>query len=192
MASVIGNFVKSIGNITSSFAYAPSVIVQGLSQHFILRSNTNAQAWTPLVTAVRHRYFAERRAAGPTLRNYGYKDRLHTTGLMPHMEHKERLPIPLYRPKNSWAPKRGLRGQNDYIDILGDGSLHPAQVLYSTPAWLRGFKGNEFQMLLRKRKLFGKEMRDKRPTKYKQMNMRIKWLYRFLNQKTRDYYWHRT
>lgn len=191
MAAVVRSFVKSLGTITTSVAHTP-VAVRGLSQCLMLKSSWNTQAWTPLVTTVRHRYYADRLKKGPTLKNYGYEDRLHTKGLLPHVEHRQRLPIPIYRPKNNWAHKRALKGQNDYIDILGDGSVHPTEVTYSVPYWLRGFKGNEYQMLLRKRKFFGAEMRKSKPTKYSQMNLRIRWLYKFLNRKTKDYYWHRT
>lgn len=147
------------------------------------------QAWTPMVTSVRHRYHAERKARKPLLRNYGLKETLLNKGLMPHVEHTRRLPIPLFRPRNSWAEKRALFGQNDYIDILGPGNLKPTQVAYSVPPWLRGFKGNEYQMLLRKRKLFGYEMAQYRPSKFRETQKRIKWLYRYLNQKTKDYWW---
>lgn len=49
-------------------------------------------------------------------------------------------------------------GQNDYIDLLGDGSVHPAQLLSHVPAWLRGFPGqhkaNELVKLIHYRNLY--------------------------------------
>ncbi|XP_047481652.1 39S ribosomal protein L51, mitochondrial-like [Penaeus chinensis] len=76
-------------------------------------------------------------------------------------------------------------------DILGDGSLKPTDVSYSVQHWLRGFKGNEYQMLLRKRKFFHAQMGQYQPTKLTELNKRIRKLYVHLNQKTKDYYWHK-
>ncbi|KAF2364725.1 Ribosomal protein L51 mitochondrial [Trinorchestia longiramus] len=84
---------------------------------------------------------------------------LHIKGLLPrNPETTSPLPMKVYAPYNQWSEKKALYGQNDYIDILGDGSLHPTDLMYGVPKWLRAFKANEFQVLIRQKKLFGPEM----------------------------------
>ncbi|KAF0294683.1 39S ribosomal protein L51, mitochondrial [Amphibalanus amphitrite] len=103
--------------------------------------------------------------------------------------------------RNRWHADKVARGpvavrygwHKEHImpsDILGNGSLHPVQLMYKVPPWLRGFRGNEYQMLLRKRRALGPLLEDHYPTKSFNLQKRIRYLYRFLNHgRTKDYFW---
>jgi len=146
--------------------------------------STTIKAWNPQLTSVRFRYWANKKRI---IRDYGYEEKIDQKGLLAHTGGT--IPVkemPIYRPTDSWAERKALFGQNDYIDILGNESLSPTTIMYNVPMWLRGFKGNEFQVLLRKKKMLERGVFPiARPTKWNLMHKRIRYLHRFLNQKTR-------
>jgi len=121
-------------------------------------------------------------------RHYGYSPNYFTDGLLPRPKGEyEDKPLTFAKrdyPKrrDQWKPEKALFGQNDYIDILGDGSLHPWQ-LYKAPIWLKGWRGNELQRLIRKKRYVGKQMQHMYPTQYMMMNKRIFYLWKKHNIK---------
>ncbi|XP_067402043.1 large ribosomal subunit protein mL51 isoform X2 [Emydura macquarii macquarii] len=77
-----------------------------------------------------------------------------------------------------WTEKRALFGVYDNIGILGDFQVHPKNLIRG-PRWLRGWRGNELQRCIRKRKIVGAQMFDQ---DYKNLNKRIRFLYKRFNR----------
>lgn len=108
---------------------------------------------------------------------FGYRQEIYDGGPLPKLdtplEHKPKM-----KAKDNWSKKRALFGQNDYIDILGDGTLHPAELI-NAPRYLKAFNGNELQRLVRLMKFEGWKIKHLYPYRYHQIYKRI----RFLNKK---------
>jgi len=89
-------------------------------------------------------------------KRFGYRDLAKQEGPLPRI--KDDSPsikqVALYKPNNAWSPTNALAGQNDYIDILGSGELHPKQLLYHVPEYLKGayHKEKHFQVMLRRQR----------------------------------------
>jgi len=137
---------------------------------------------------VRYRYFEDK----PRIlqRRWGNKipDKVDIRGTLPRVPSGKALPVPPYVPSKVWCERKALFGQNDYIDILGDDeNIHPVKFAYGVPGWLRGFKGHEYHMLLRKRNVFGANIRASSPRTQHFMKKRLKYLYRRLNYKTKNF-----
>ncbi|XP_066473241.1 large ribosomal subunit protein mL51 [Tiliqua scincoides] len=77
-----------------------------------------------------------------------------------------------------WTEKRALFGVYDNIGILGDFLAHPKDLIKG-PIWLRGWRGNELQRCIRKKKIVGDRMFEE---DYKNLNKRIKYLYKRFNR----------
>ena len=117
-------------------------------------------------------------------RRSGFKVEHHITGPLPRIKvTNDLLPLPTkpFIQTNAWSVKRATFGQNDYIDILGDGTLHPRDLLHEGPHWLRGFRGNEFRRLIRRRDATFHYAPYIWPTKWNNVQKRIKFLHKYIN-----------
>lgn len=75
----------------------------------------------------------------------GYYFRYHRQGVdpLPRLANS-RDPVrkPKYKVRDSWSTASARFGENDYVDLLKpEARLHPAQLQYHVPRWLRGFPG---------------------------------------------------
>ncbi|NXW19406.1 RM51 protein, partial [Circaetus pectoralis] len=77
-----------------------------------------------------------------------------------------------------WTEKRALFGVYDNVGILGGFQLHPKNLIVG-PKWLQGWKGNELQRCIRKKKMVGDRMFVE---DYHKLNKRIRYLYRRFNR----------
>uniref|UniRef100_A0A6J0UNY7 Large ribosomal subunit protein mL51 n=1 Tax=Pogona vitticeps TaxID=103695 RepID=A0A6J0UNY7_9SAUR len=99
-----------------------------------------------------------------------------TSAGLPKVRHVREPPRP--KEVDRWTEKRALFGVYDNIGILGDFMVHPKELIKG-PAWLRGWKGNELQRCIRKKKIVGDRMflED-----YHNLNKRIRYLYSRFNR----------
>ncbi|KAI9999737.1 hypothetical protein NQD34_011580 [Periophthalmus magnuspinnatus] len=86
--------------------------------------------------------------------------------------------IPEYKTTDRWTEKRSMFGVYDNIGILGDFKAHPRDLILA-PCWLKGFRGNELQRLIRKKRMVGDRMmtQDRHD-----LEKRIRFLYRRFNR----------
>ncbi|CAD6195105.1 unnamed protein product [Caenorhabditis auriculariae] len=123
----------------------------------------------------------------------GYTFRYHQNGIDP----LPRIPgcrvsvaKPAPKKRDPWKESSARFGQNDYIDLLGDGSLHPAQLQYQAPTWLRGFPGqhraNELIKLIHYRNMYEKTLKENSPKRWHELRKRIKYLSMYHNYNKQD------
>ncbi|XP_034030400.1 39S ribosomal protein L51, mitochondrial [Thalassophryne amazonica] len=86
--------------------------------------------------------------------------------------------VPQPKAVDRWTEKRAMFGVYDNIDILGEFKAHPRDLIVG-PCWLKGFRGNELQRLIRKKKMVGDRMmvQDKH-----NLEKRIRYLYKRFNR----------
>ncbi|XP_054858856.1 39S ribosomal protein L51, mitochondrial [Eublepharis macularius] len=99
-----------------------------------------------------------------------------STSGIPHLIRVKEPPNP--KTVDRWTEKRALFGIYDNIGILGDFVAHPKDLIVG-PQWLRGWRGNELQRCIRKKKMVGDRMFVE---DYKNLNKRIKFLYKRFNR----------
>lgn len=71
-----------------------------------------------------------------------------------------------------------MAGIYDNIGIFGDFKVHPKALIIG-PCWLKGWKGNELQRCIRKKKMVGERMFAE---DLHNLNKRIRFLYKRLNR----------
>ncbi|CAK6966221.1 S ribosomal protein L51%2C mitochondrial [Scomber scombrus] len=86
--------------------------------------------------------------------------------------------IPQLKTVDRWTEKRSMFGVYDNIGILGDFKAHPKDLIMA-PSWLKAFKGNELQRLIRKKKMVGDRMMT---LERHNLEKRIRFLYRRFNR----------
>ncbi|CAJ0574368.1 unnamed protein product, partial [Mesorhabditis spiculigera] len=135
----------------------------------------------------------DREKARWKVHDVGYKFRYHQRGVeaLPRIPDC-RVPVdrPEYKERDAWRESQARFGQNDYIDLLGDGSLHPAQLQYHVPNWLRGFPGqhraNELIKLIHYRNLYKEKLQNNSPRRWHELQKRIKFLLMYHNYNKQD------
>ncbi|XP_023339558.1 39S ribosomal protein L51, mitochondrial [Eurytemora carolleeae] len=127
-----------------------------------------------------------------TLHRWGYNDNVKQQGPLPRLKNdSDRISqVPVYTPKLSWAEHRALAGQNDYIDILGNEEIHPRDILYNVPKYLRDSHKEEkhVQMAIRRKQFlentpFPKQYPRKWENWCKQIDRDLKWMNNHVSQK---------
>eukprot|EP00096_Caligus_rogercresseyi_P011725 TRINITY_DN470_c0_g1_i1.p1 TRINITY_DN470_c0_g1~~TRINITY_DN470_c0_g1_i1.p1 ORF type:complete len:177 (+),score=24.37 TRINITY_DN470_c0_g1_i1:39-569(+) len=136
-----------------------------------------------------YRWHSEK-VENPHLRRFGYVDKVKRSGPLPRISNDSpRIKGPhLFVRENPWAPSVALRGQNDYIDILGADELHPTKIMYGVPQWLRGHRGMDIQTMIKKKEMLSDTaFENVRPKDWKQLDVNITRKYRYnllsLNQR---------
>jgi len=73
-------------------------------------------------------------------------------------------------------------------DILGDGTVHPWQLLHA-PSWLKGYRGNELQRTARRLKMQGRYLREMFPTKYHKLTKNLMYQFKKINRRQHKRSW---
>ncbi|XP_061054224.1 large ribosomal subunit protein mL51-like, partial [Eubalaena glacialis] len=88
-----------------------------------------------------------------------------------------RVTLPPHKVVDCWNEKRAVFGVYDNIGILGNFEKHPKELIKG-PICLRGWKGNELQHCIRKKRMVGNRMFI---DDLHNLNKRITYLYKRFN-----------
>ncbi|KAI6186451.1 39S ribosomal protein L51, mitochondrial [Aphelenchoides besseyi] len=124
----------------------------------------------------------------------GYYYRYHRKGVdaLPRISNcKEKVFRPAYNVRTPWSEDQAQFGAFDYVDLLKpEANVHPAQLQYHVPRWLRGFPGqhraNELIKLIHYRNLYKEKMQRNSPHQWHQLCKRIKYLLQYHNYRKQD------
>lgn len=154
-------------------------------------NNLNLMVKRCLSTTTKLSRWHKDKLRNPHLTRYGYEDKTRISGLLPRIGNDDKYRYvnqPVYEPRFNWSQSRALFGQNDYIDILGSDELHPINVQYGIPEWLRGHSGTYLQTMIKKKEMLSSSaFAHVRPKAWEQLNTNLHRKYitnlRALNQR---------
>jgi len=172
-----------------------------ISHKFYLPSLSSSSSSTVLITQRRsestYNPYPDYETPSPYKARRGnrriHNPKIHTGGVLPRPEGQladRVLPMPVWNSAKTdqWTKKKALFGQNDYIDILGDGTIHPWELIRA-PGWLKGYSGNELQRISRQLAVEGSFLRETFPSKYHQLTKQLFFLYKRFNRRHHSSYW---
>ncbi|CAD5224813.1 unnamed protein product [Bursaphelenchus okinawaensis] len=124
----------------------------------------------------------------------GYFFRYHRQGVdaLPRVkDSRDTVCRPKYKVRDAWSNASARYGENDYIDLLKkEANVHPAQLQYHVPRWLRGFPGqqkaNELVKLIHYRNIYKEKMQKNSPHQWHALCKQINHLLQYHNYKKAD------
>ena len=176
---------------------------------------TRTASFTPFLgslaeaTQVRYRWYKDK-LENRQIKRRGFDDRVKQEGALPRLRDDSKAITQMgeYKATNTWAPHRALHGQNDYIDILGqpayarsslsfcfisgNDEIHPKNIMYHVPKYLRGIHRKEkyFQMMIKRRDFYEKTPFPKQhPSKWQGWTHLMLHEYRWLNRHMDQNWW---
>lgn len=111
----------------------------------------------------------------------GYEPQYFDGGLLPRIQRKLKR-HPGFKAETQWSGKEKTFGENDYIDIFGDGKVRPID-LCKGPEWLRATRNSDFNILRLRLNTEGEDLKQFEPEKHDKIIRRFRYLYKIGNQR---------